>query len=709
MPTPKETYEEALRLANGVRRIAYNIWWTWSPRAQALFKALSSEAWTKSRHNAIAVIQAMTPEELVATMFSKRISGIAREVIEEFDAYLSDKHTWGSQHCPQLKENPVAYFSAEFGMHESLPIYSGGLGILSGDHIKSASDLGVPLVGITLFYRGGYFTQQMSADGWQEDSYPSMDPRTMPVEKVVDKDGLPIVCQLKIAHSDVKFHTWKLSVGRCTLYLLDTNLPENELHWREITARVYGGDHTTRVAQELMMGVGGVRLLRKLGIAPTVYHLNEGHSAFLLLELLREQLEAGKTLAEAGAIVRDECVFTTHTPVPAGHDRFSRDLLDHMMHAWPAKLKLEMEAFMDLGRVEPGKQEEPFCMTVLALKYTRAANAVSELNGQVSREMWQCLYPGKKAEEVPIGHITNGVHVLGWMNRVTYSFWEYNLGTEWLKHIMQKDFWQKVADNRFLSDEVIWALRFRLKRQMIEAIRSRVERQSIRHGFSIPNLDHLLMPDALTLGFSRRFATYKRAALLFHDLDRAARLFNDPRRPLQIVFAGKAHPKDDNGKAVLQQIIHLSRDPRFMGKVLFVENYDIQLARYLVSGCDVWLNNPRRPLEASGTSGQKTAVHGCLNLSIMDGWWREAYDGTNGFSIGEDNHPSSVEEQDRLDCENLYRTLEQEVIPLFYDRDETNVPRGWVQRIRRAMATLIPMFNTDRMVAEYTEKYYLKK
>ena len=706
--TSLETHEEALRLAQGIRRLAHNIWWSWNPRAQELFKALSLEAWTQSNHNAIGVIQALTPDELVATLYDTRINRLAAEVIEEFDSYMNDTRTWGNMHCPHFKDAPVAYFSAEFGLHESLPIYSGGLGILAGDHIKSASDLGIPMVGISLFYRGGYFLQQFNAQGWQEEAYPQMEAKRLAVELVTDQAGDPVICEVEIAHTNVKFRAWRLAVGRCTMYLLDTDLPDNDLHWREITARVYGGDQTTRVSQELVLGVGGVRLLRALGVEPTVFHLNEGHSSFLLLELIRELVAEGKSIGEARKLVRHKAIFTTHTPVPAGHDRFTRDLLDHMMHSWPDSLGITMDQFMDLGRVKEGNAEESFCMTVLALRHTRNANAVSELHGEVSRQMWTDLYPGKPVAEVPIGHITNGVHILGWMNRVTYSFWEYNLGVEWLKHLMQKDFWEKVADVRFLSDEAIWGLRYRCKRQMIEAVCQRIEQQHMRIGSPMPKYMHeMLHPDALVLGFARRFATYKRAALIFNDMDRAAALFNDPRRPVQMVFAGKAHPRDDSGKAVIQRIHQISNDPRFMGKVFLVEGYDIQLARYLVSGCDVWMNNPRRPLEASGTSGMKTAVHGCLNVSILDGWWREAYDGTNGFAIGEDSHPDNVEEQDRQDVENLYRVLENEVVPEFFDRDEMNIPRKWIQRIRRSMVTLIPVFNTDRMVAEYANKYYL--
>ncbi|HPK00910.1 MAG TPA: alpha-glucan family phosphorylase [Candidatus Sumerlaeota bacterium] len=702
-----ETHETALRLAQGIRKLAYNIWWTWNPRAQDLFKALSEEAWITSNHNAIAVIKALSTDELVATLYSKKIQTLARRVIDEFESYLEDENTWGAKHCPGFEQHPVAYFSAEFGMHESLPVYSGGLGILSGDHIKSASDLGIPFIGITLFYRNGYFQQHINGEGWQEESYPALDPHHLPVELVTDANGQPVVCKIRLTQSDITYHAWRLQVGRCTLYMLDTLRPENDLHWREITARVYGGDQTTRVCQELMMGVGGVRLLRALGIDPGVYHMNEGHSAFLLLELMREHVKAGVPLEKARELVREKAVFTTHTPVPAGHDRFSADLLHHLIPHWPEDLGLTMEQFMDLGRVRPGDTHEPFCMTVLALRHARHANAVSELNGRVSREMWRELYGATRQEDVPIGHITNAVHVQGWMNRVTYEFWEQNLGAEWRKHLKQADFWEKVADPRVLSDEAIWSLRFRLKRQMIEAIRVRLRDQMLRIGTPVSrHYQHVLMPDALTIGFSRRFATYKRATLLFGDIDRAAALLNDPRRPVQVIFAGKAHPRDDNGKQLIQKLWQIANDPRFLGKVIFLENYDIQVARYLISGCDVWLNNPRRPLEASGTSGMKIAVHGGLNLSILDGWWREAYDGTNGFAIGEDRHAPDVEQQDAEDMQNLYRVLEQELIPMYYDRDGMKIPRQWIRRIRRAMVTLIPRFNTDRMVAEYAEKYY---
>lgn len=706
----QKRYEDALALAEGIRRMSDNIWWTWNPRAQDLMKRLSAEAWVLSNHSATNVIQTLSRDELVAQLYSRDLQKMAREVINDFNGYMTEKNTWGAKHCPQFKKNPVAYFSAEFGMHECLPIYSGGLGILSGDHIKSASDLDVGLVGVTLFYRNGYFIQRINHDGWQEEEYTTLDPHKMPIERVLDKEGKPFKSSVRIAHSDVNFTAWKLLVGRCTLYLIDTHLPENDEHWRESTSRVYGGDQATRVAQELLLGIGGVKLLRGLGIEPSVFHLNEGHSSFLLIELMREKIEQGKTLDQAREEVKKEAVFTTHTPVPAGHDRFTADLLDHLMHSYPGQLKLEWEQFMDLGRVRKGDTQEPFCMTVLALETTRAANAVSELNGAVSRDMWRELYGNCEAGQVPIGHITNGIHTLGWMNRVTYNFWERTLGVDWLNHIMKANLWEKINDPEVLPDEEIWALRYSTKRQMIEQIRKRLETQYQRIGVNLPTrMQNVLNPDALTIGFARRFATYKRGNMIFGDIDRAAALFNDPRRPIQIIFAGKAHPRDDDGKRLIQQIWQLSHDPRFTGRILFVENYDIQVARLLVSGCDVWLNNPRRPLEASGTSGMKCTAHGGLNCSIMDGWWREGYDGSNGFAIGGDHHASDVHEQDRLDAENLYTVLEKELIPTYYDRDVTNIPRNWIKRIRRAMMTLVNAYSTDRMVSDYVKQYYLEK
>ena len=475
--------------------------------------------------------------------------------------------------------------------------------------------------------------------------------------------------------------------------------------------------------QEMLLGVGGVRLLRSLGVQPSVFHMNEGHAAFLTLELIRERMAAGKSFADALAETRGQCLFTTHTPVEAGHDRFTPSLVEYAMHEFRTRFPAPFSEIMALGRVDPQNEAELFCMTVLALKMSRAANAVSELHGRVSRHMWHSLYPDRPVEQVPIGHITNGIHLLGWMKGPVRRFWRRKLtgnsevpdpknpaAGDWDARLNSPQFWQKMADPEFISDEELWALRYRLRRELVEFCRRRllIQGHRLMHGDYIVH-DSLLKCDALTIGFGRRFATYKRAPLIFQQMDNIVRLTRDKAQPIQFIFAGKAHPRDDDGKRYIQYIIHLSKYSDLQGSLVFIENYDIHVARQMASGCDVWLNNPRRPLEASGTSGMKAGCHGCLNLSILDGWWREGYDGTNGFAIGEDTHADSVEEQDRVDSANLYRTLTEQVIPLFFKRDEHGIPRQWIQRIRRAMVTLVPQFTTARMVKEYTKRYYLPR
>jgi len=602
---------------------------------------------------------------------------------------------------------PVAYFSAEFGLHESLPIYSGGLGVLSGDHTKSASDLGLNFYGISLFYRNGYFQQTIAADGWQHESYPNMNPDLLPVSLVTDADGKPVEAEVEISHNIVKFRAYRVNVGRATIFLLDTNHPENELHHREITNRVYGGDSTTRIMQEIVLGVGGVRFLRKMGIDPSVYHMNEGHSAFLTLELLREQLAAGAPKADAQEWVKKHCVFTTHTPVPAGHDRFSRDLIEYELGQFIKSMKMTVDEVIEFGKEDPAKLDDLFTMTVLALRMSRAANGVSELHGKVSREMWQHIYSVSSADEVPIGHITNGVHLLGWMANRTREFWHKHLGVKWVYYLKNKAIWAQVADPELVPDEDIWALRYGCRRDLVEYTRRKQREQYQRYGNEYKEVqDNILSPDVLTIGFARRFATYKRAPLIFKDFQRIAELINDSKRPVQLVFSGKAHPRDDSGKRFIQEIVGYTKNPALFGKVVFLENYDINVARHMISGVDVWLNNPRRPMEASGTSGMKILIHGGLNLSILDGWWREGYNGENGWAIGDDSNLEDQEAQDHLDTENLYKLLTESVIPAFYDRDEYDIPRKWIQMLRRSMVTLIPVFNTDRMVSEYVEKYY---
>lgn len=692
-----------------LRALARNLWFTWNPEACRLFKELSPLTWQYSDHNATAVMNEISDRELEARLRDHEFSRRVHAVLEEFEYYMTETSTWAKRHAAALK-NPVAYFSAEFGLHESLPIYSGGLGILSGDHTKSASDLGIPFIGIGLFYRQGYFQQRLNADGWQEELYPSNNPDHLPLELVLQPEGGRLLNSIEIGHSTVYFQTWAVHVGRVTLYLLDTNLPENDQHFQGLTFTVYGGNIDTRIGQEIILGIGGVRLLQSLKITPSVFHMNEGHSAFLVLELLQQELKSGKTREEAERAVRSKCVFTTHTPVPAGHDRFNSELMSYSFGKFWNSTGLTYEDLMSYGRINPSDTNEQFTMTVLAIKMSRATNGVSELHGHVSREMWKNIFPGKTADEIPIGYITNGIHTPGWATVHAHRFWNERLGSDWTEKLMEPKFWKKIVNDELATDEELWALRYNLRRSLVEYARRRqAERQqSCFVGASFP-LSRILSTDALTIGFARRFATYKRAPLIFRHLEKTIPLFIDKQRPIQIIFAGKAHPRDNEGKRFLQNIVEITRHPRLAGKVIFLENYDINVARHLISGADVWLNNPRRPLEASGTSGMKVTIHGGLNLSIMDGWWREGYNGENGWKIGDDCNDADLETQDERDFESLLQLLTESIIPEFYNRDAHGIPRIWLKRIRNAIQTLLSQFSTDRMVGEYAEKYYLNR
>ncbi|HEY4952992.1 MAG TPA: alpha-glucan family phosphorylase [Verrucomicrobiae bacterium] len=716
---------ELNELVAGLNKMSRNLWWCWDQEAQDVFQELSPRGWQNLFHNAVAILREVSEYELRVRLQDADFADRVRAVLRDFASYLDDKKTWCHQHAPKLHQNPVAYFSAEFGFHESLPISAGGLGILAGDHAKSASDLGLGFTGISLFYREGYFQQSIDNNNWQTEFYNPVDPANVPLEPVLNTAGARLICNVEIGMNSVAFQAWRVNVGRVPVYLLDTNLPENEQLFRDLTLRVYGGDSTTRIMQEILLGIGGVRLLRALGVEPSTFHMNEGHAAFLTLELIREKMAGGKKFSDALTETKTQCIFTTHTPVEAGHDRFSPDLMNYAMQRYCAQLAVPFADILSLGRVNPKNAQETFCMTVLALKVSRAANGVSELHGDISRHMWQPLYPGTPVEKVPIGHITNGIHLLGWMKGTVRQFWRKKLtdggngpvkmwhekfGHDWAAAVHSQEFWEKMADPAFVADEELWALRYKLRRELIEFARRRLllQNQKLSQGDFI-RFDHLLNPDALTIGFARRFATYKRAPLIFQQFENIVKLAHDKQRPIQFIFAGKAHPRDDEGKRFIQQIIHFSKHSELVGNLIFIENYDIHVARQMVSGCDIWLNNPRRPLEASGTSGMKASCHGCMNMSILDGWWREGYDGTNGFGIGGDSQPDNVGEQDSVDSANLYQTLTEQVIPLFYERDVHGIPRQWIQRIRRAMVTLVPQFTTDRMVKEYTQKYYTTK
>ena len=688
--------------------LARNLWWSWDNDSTSLFHDLDPQRWRQLNHNPIALLSeiplAAVERRAQELVLHSRVNYAFRRKRE----YLDADHTWGARHAGILRPRPVAYFSAEFGLHESLPVYSGGLGVLAGDHIKSASDLGLPLVGIGLFYGQGYFRQRLDKNGWQQEEYLQTDVSQMPMEPAIGIKGEPVTVQIETRSGSIRAKVWRLKVGRCALLLLDSNVEGNAPEDRELTSRLYGGDDRFRIRQELLLGVGGFRALKAMGITPSVLHLNEGHSGFAVLEAIRNRMEEeGLDFNRAVPRVSREVIFTTHTPVPAGHDRFDAGLIEEHLGPLRDAMGLSHEWLMSLGRENTNNAYESFCMTVLGLKLSRRANAVSALHGEVSRAMWTSLYPGSPEEAVPICHITNGVHVPTWLAPQMFRLYDRHLGTGWAEHSGEPQIWEGIES---VDDAELWETHLSLKTRLIEFARMRAVEQAERRGESAKTLQSLgkvLSPDALTIGFARRFATYKRANLILADIEMLASMVNDPKRPVQFVFAGKAHPLDTPGKQVLQQIAELMRNKRFANKFVFIEDYDINVGRILVQGVDVWLNNPRRPLEASGTSGQKVVLNGGLNLSVLDGWWAEAYDGLNGFAIGTGRTHTNMDVHDRSDGENLYRALREEVIPLFYQRDRDGLPRGWIKRMKRTIRTLGWRFNANRMVMDYTLKCYI--
>jgi glycogen phosphorylase len=688
--------------------LARNLWWSWDHDAGSLFRDLDPVRWRQLNQNPVSLLAefplAKLESRAAELVLHSRINYACRRLQE----YLEADRTWGARHAGVLRPSPVAYFSAEFGLHESLPVYSGGLGVLAGDHIKSASDLGIPLVGIGLFYGQGYFRQRLDRKGWQQEEYLETDVSQLPMEVAIGKNGRPVAVQIETRSGSIHAKVWRVTVGRCDLFLLDSDVDDNTPDDRELTSRLYGGNARTRIRQELVLGVGGSRALRAMGITPGVFHLNEGHSGFAVLEAIHMRMEdEGIGFDAAVPRVSREVVFTTHTPVPAGHDRFEADLIEEHLGPLREQMGLSPESLMGLGREDPNNQSETFCMTVLGLRLSRRANAVSALHGEVSRAMWTGLCPGKPEDEVPIGHITNGVHVPSWLAPQMFRLYDRHLGTNWHQHSSEARIWEGIEN---VDDGELWETHLSLKSQLLEFVRRRAVEQAERRGESrevLQRLGKVLSPDALTIGFARRFATYKRANLILSDIESLASMVNDPKRPVQFVFAGKAHPNDEPGKLVLQQIAELMRNTQFADKFVFVEDYDINVGRHFVQGVDVWLNNPRRPQEASGTSGQKVVLNGGLNLSVLDGWWAEAYDGMNGFAIGTGRTHSNMNVHDTRDAEDLRRTLREEVVPLYYQRDRDGLPRGWIKRMKRTIRTLGWRFNADRMVMDYTLKCYV--
>ncbi|MDY6878155.1 MAG: alpha-glucan family phosphorylase [Chloroflexota bacterium] len=693
-----------LRIAR-LEELAYNFWWSWHREARDLFKMLDYSLWRSTGHNPVKILLEVSPERLkelaAAPLFLRQYDA----VLMMLDSDLNNGHLWFSSRYHDLTACLVAYFSAEFGLHQSLPIYSGGLGVLSGDHCKEASDIGLPFVAVGFLYEMGYFRQRMTADGWQEAIYPRFKPEEVAIREALCDDGECLFVPVEVGDRIVQLQVWHVQVGRTNLYLMDADNDLNTPWDRELTARLYGGDQEMRIQQEIVLGIGGVRVLRALGSDPLVFHLNEGHSAFLVLERVRELVEAGQSFDEARQAVQATAVFTTHTPVPAGHDVFPFHLIDKYFHSYWPRLGLSREQFLELG-VNAG-DTRGFNMTLLALHMCGQCNGVSKLHGEISRHMWQSAWPDKPVEQVPIAYITNGIHVPAWTGEAMNKIYRKYLGPDWIEQHDDLVLWERILD---VPDDELWAAHLHLKRKLTSLIRERARRWRISRRLDAEQVlcaGTFLDPDALIIGFARRFATYKRSTIIFQDLDRLKRLLHDRYRPVQFIFSGKAHPADDGGKRFIQHVYNAAKDPAMGGRIAFIEDYDLQVARYLVQGVDVWLNTPRRPYEASGTSGQKAAANGIPNLSVLDGWWAEGYNGTNGWAIDSGQQHDDPWAQDMADADALYHLLENEVVPLFYKRDADDVPRGWVRVMKEAIRTAVPIFCTRRMVKEYTERFYI--
>lgn len=706
-----------------LERLSWNYWWSWSTEGAGVYRDLDAELWDECEHN---------PRLLLARVSDYRLAEMATDPVyidrigrlaDQFDHYMnatasvaadlrsriSDPGPSPTKTSAITPEHPVAYFCAEFGVHNSLPLYSGGLGVLAGDHLKSASDLGLPLVAVGLLYHYGYFRQRLNREGWQEEFYGETNPAQLPIQQVKTEDGTPLLIEVLIRERKLRAQVWRADIGRVPLYLLDTNIPENGETDRWVTGHLYGGDRETRIVQEMLLGIGGVRLLGKLGIKPHVFHLNEGHSAFLTLELARELIQAqGLSFADAAKLVRQRSVFTTHTPVAAGNDEFEVDLLTSSFGAsYEKELGLSHEEFVALGRTDPKNSRESYGLTPLAIRMCRSTNGVSRKHGEVSRALWQKLWPEDTIEQVPITHVTNGVHAPTWIAPLISSLYERHIGGDWQAQVRDRANWAQAIAR--IPDEELWAAHILLKERLVAFIRQRSFLARVNRGESAEYIEAartMFETRALTIGFARRVAGYKRWNLLLKDPQRLLKLINHADRPVQFVFAGKAHPQDQGAKLILQEVARWETSAGVGDRSVFLQNYDHEIARQLVQSVDVWLNVPRRPLEASGTSGEKVAMNGGLNLSVLDGWWLEGYDGTNGFAVGNEVEATEAADIDASDAESLYRVLEKQVVPLYYDRDSEGFPRKWISMMKNSLATLVPEFNSDRMVEEYARRIY---
>jgi len=707
----ENTVNQALspRLPERVGRLdelAHNLWWSWHPQVRDLFRALDYPLWRMSGHNPVKQLRQISADRLQAAAADPVFLALYDAVMSAFDADMSAGDTWFATRYPNRLSGPIAYFSAEFAIHNSLPIYAGGLGILAGDICKEASNLGLPLVGVGLMYPQGYFHQRISADGWQEEIYRQLDFDEVPINPINSRQGRRPLVQVQLDDRFVSIQVWQIRVGRTNIYLLCTNVEENTPQDRQLSARLYIADRELRIQQEILLGIGGVRVLRALGIEPAIWHANEGHTAFMMLERVREEVARGASFVEALQKVRATTVFTTHTPVPAGHDIFPVQLVEKYFHSYWESLGIDRETFLKLGR-EDSTGDQAFSMGALALRMADRRNSVSQLHGRVSRKMWRGLWPEAQEDEVPISHVTNGIHVPTWIAPELGRLYENYLGQDWVKRQDDAELWQRVFD---IPDNELWAVRQLLKRKLLAAILERGQKAWADGEVTAQQvlaMGALLDPEALTIGFVRRFAEYKRPGLLFQDVERLKRIVKDRRRPVQIIFAGKSHPADFPSKWLLHRVYTLATDRDFQGRIAFVEDYDMHMARYLVQGVDVWLNTPRRLREACGTSGMKASLNGVPHLSVLDGWWHEGYNGANGWAIGNGLETASSEEEDKADAEALYRLLEEKIVPLYYDRDRNGVPRSWIRVVKEAIRSVAPIFCTRRMLKEYAERMYV--
>ena len=683
------------------------MWWSWDDRARQIFRQLDYTMWRSTAHNPVQMLQRITPERLKAAAADPDFLRAYDEAIFGLDQARTIAHPWWREKQAMLGGGSVAYFSAEFALHQSLPIYAGGLGVLAGDHCKEAADLGLPFVGIGFMYPQGYFRQRMTDDGWQQERYERISWTDAPIEAAITPDGRPCVTAVPLGERTVLTAVWRVRLGRVRLFLLDTDLPENAPWDRELSARLYGGGSETRIQQEIILGIGGVRALRALGIQPTVWHLNEGHAAFVALQRIREIIEQGRSFDDALEEVKQSTVFTTHTPVPAGHDAFPFHLVEkHLAGTW-GEIGQHRQSFLALGEYDNGSGSL-FNMTALALRTSAFVNGVSALHGEVTRSMWRPMWPDTPADQIPVRSITNGVHVPTWMAGPVFALLDHHFGPGWLDHVDEPELWERLND---IPDAEVWQMRQSLRNDLFSFIRERMRSRFLQEHVSqsrIVSAGAMLDPEALTLGYARRFTAYKRPEMIFHDPDRLARILNKIDQPVQIVFAGKAHPADEPAKHNLQRVFKHALDPKFGGRLAFIEDYDMHVAHYLVQGCDVWLNNPRKPLEASGTSGMKASLNGVPHLSIGDGWWAEGFNGRNGWLIESAANPDDHAATDAADANALYELLENDVVPAFYDRDRDGrgLPRRWIAIVREAMRSNVPRFSTRRMVKQYVTEMY---